>query len=133
MSGNTHAPRCSKGMRTAHRPRLPPTMDGDAESSKPCRSLNGCGRYRDTQSIAFLSSPGIEELYSGETTTKASLASSRRRNASTPGGNPPPSWSSWSYEGESNSCIDARSTVPPSCVIDCNELSQLRIQRCSAQ
>lgn len=33
MSGYTRAPRCSSGMRSAHRPRLPPTIDGEADSS----------------------------------------------------------------------------------------------------
>src|SRR5512144_1005976 len=38
--------------------------------------------------MAFLSSPGIAALYSGEEITKASLAARRRRNSSAPGGNP---------------------------------------------
>jgi hypothetical protein len=59
------APRCSKGTRRAQTPRLPPTIDGDADSSRPCRSWKGCGWQRETQSTAFLSAPGIEALYSG--------------------------------------------------------------------
>jgi long-chain acyl-CoA synthetase len=43
MSGYSRAPRCSNGTRSAHRPRLPPLIDGDADISNPCRSLNGCG------------------------------------------------------------------------------------------
>ena len=75
-------------MRSAHRPRLPPAIDGDADISSPWRSLNGCGWKRDTQSIAFLSTPGIEALYSGDATTNPWQASSWRRNSSAPGGNP---------------------------------------------
>jgi hypothetical protein len=41
--------------------RLPPTIDGEAGSSSPWRSLNCWGLERDTQSIAFLRTPGGEE------------------------------------------------------------------------
>jgi hypothetical protein len=88
MSGYTRAPRCSSGTRRAQRPRLPPTIDGDAEISIPCFALNGCGLYRDTQSIAFFRTPGNETLYSGAAITNASTSSSRLRNCSAPGGKP---------------------------------------------
>ena len=78
MSGYTRAARCSNGTRSADRPRLPPTIEGDADSSKPWR---GCGRKRDTQSIAFLSSPGTDALDSGEEITNALGRSSVTRNA----------------------------------------------------
>jgi hypothetical protein len=81
-------------MRRAHSPRFPPDIDGDADISRPARSLNGCGLRRDTQSIEFLSTPGIEALYSGEATTNPLQASSRRRNSSAPGGNPSSFWTS---------------------------------------
>jgi hypothetical protein len=68
-------------MRSDHRPRLPPAIDGDAESRKHCLPLNGCGRMRDAQSITFLSTPGIEALYSGEEIMNASAALSRRLNS----------------------------------------------------
>jgi len=63
-------------------------MDGEADISSPCSSLNGCGWYRDTQSIAFFSAPGMEALYSGAQTTKPSQAVRRARNRSAPGGKP---------------------------------------------
>ena len=43
MSGYSRAPRCSNGTRSAHSPRLPPPIDGDADMSSPWRSLNGWG------------------------------------------------------------------------------------------
>ena len=48
-------------------------MEGEADMSRQWRSLKGCGRRRDTQSIAFLRTPGIDPLYSGEATTRASV------------------------------------------------------------
>jgi hypothetical protein len=57
-------------------------MDGDADISNPCRSLNGCGANRDTQSMAFFRAPGIEALYSDAATTNPWQASSRSRNSS---------------------------------------------------
>ena len=74
-------------------PRLPPTIEGEADSSA-CRSWKGCGWKRETQSTEFLSTPGIEALYSGEQTTNASEASSRRRSSSAPAGNPVSRWTS---------------------------------------
>jgi hypothetical protein len=50
--------------------------------------LNGCGLARDTQSIAFFNTPGIDPLYSGDTITNASAASSRERNSCAPSGRP---------------------------------------------
>jgi hypothetical protein len=70
MSGYMRAPRRSKGMRSAQRPRLLPAIDGEAESSRPWRSLKGWGRWRDTQSMLFFRAPGSDALYSGEATTK---------------------------------------------------------------
>src|SRR5436190_15270874 len=78
MSGYSRAPRCSSGTRTAHSPRLPPDIDGDADISSPARSLNGCGLRRETQSIAFLSTPGIEALFSGDLGTDPSCGSASR-------------------------------------------------------
>ena len=49
--------------------------------------LNGCGRKRDTQSIAFLSTPGIDALYSGDAIMNASLVDASR-SASAPAGKP---------------------------------------------
>src|SRR5258705_11559603 len=66
ISGKTLAPRCSKGILSDQSPRLPPIMEGEADIIKACRSLNGCGRNRETQSITFLRRPGMELLYSGE-------------------------------------------------------------------
>ena len=81
--------------------------------SNPWRSLNGCGLNRETQSIAFLRAPGMEALYSGDATTKASASSKRRRNSSAPAGKPSDDWTSPSYDGAWNSAIEARSTSPP--------------------
>jgi hypothetical protein len=75
-------------MRSDHSPRFPPAIDGDADMSRPCLPLNGCGRTRDTQSIKFLSAPGIDALYSGEAMTKASAASSHRRKRVAGSGTP---------------------------------------------
>jgi hypothetical protein len=88
MSGKMRAPRCSNGTRSAHSPRLPPTIDGDADSSSPWRPSNGCGRKREVQSMTFLSMPGIDMLYSGDAMMKASLASRRRCSSWAPGGMP---------------------------------------------
>jgi hypothetical protein len=44
---------------------LPPAIEGEADINRACFSLNGCGRNRDTQSIIFFKSPGMEALYSG--------------------------------------------------------------------
>src|SRR5439155_17838472 len=107
------APKCSKGTRSAHKPRLPPTIDGEADKRRPCFSLNGCGLKRDTQSIEFFSAPGIEALYSGELITKASLVWMHSRNLSAPGGNPSSFCTSALYEGVSKSGIDVTSTAPP--------------------
>src|SRR6266545_4662039 len=60
----------------------------------------------------------MDELYSGEETTKASHASSRRCSISAPGGKPSSRWTSASYDGASNSRIEARSTSPPFASID---------------
>src|SRR5215510_2101113 len=63
--GKTLVPKCSSGIRSDHNPRLPPAIEGDADSSNACLSLKGCGRNLDTQSILFLMFPGMEPLYSG--------------------------------------------------------------------
>src|SRR5438552_4012908 len=107
------APKCSKGTRSAHKPRLPPTIDGEADKRRPCFSLNGCGLKRDTQSIEFFNTPGIEALYSGELITKASLLWMHSRSLSAPGGNPAVSCRSALYEGASKSDMEVGSTVPP--------------------
>ena len=85
---DSRAPRCSNGMRSDHSPRLPPTIDGDAESNSACFPLNGCGRKRDAQSTAFFSAPGIDALYSGEAMMNASAALIRRQSACAPSGGP---------------------------------------------
>jgi hypothetical protein len=92
-------------------------MDGEADKSSPCISLNGCGWWRDTQSMTFLSWPGIEALYSGEQMTNATAAVSRRCSSRGPGGSPSARWTSWLNDGASNSAIVARSTSPPFAVI----------------
>src|SRR5687767_5303631 len=112
MSGYTRAPRCSSGMRSDQRPRLPPTIEGDADMSIPYRRVNGCGLKRDVQSMTFLSTPGIEALYSGDTMMKPSLASSRSLRRLAPSGMPSRS-SSPSYDEQSKSAMEARSTTPP--------------------
>src|SRR6266487_6227048 len=113
ISGKTRAPRCSKGMRSDHNARLPPAIEGDADINKACRSLKGCGRNLDVQSITFLRCPGMEALYSGDEIMNASLDISRLRNCSAPGGIIFFNSISWLYEGQSNSFISAKSTMPP--------------------
>src|SRR4029078_2810731 len=100
-------------MRSVHRPRLPPTIDGDADRRSACRSWNGWGWKRETQSTAFLSTPGSEAVYSCEEITKASVASIRRRSDSAPAGKPVSLCASALYEGHSKSAIVPWSTVPP--------------------
>jgi hypothetical protein len=73
-------------MRSDHSPRLPPTIDGDADISSAWRPLNGCGRKRDAQSMVFFRYPGTDALYSGLAMMNASAASSRSRSRSAPGG-----------------------------------------------
>jgi hypothetical protein len=68
---------------------------------------------RETQSKAFLRTPGIEALYSGEAMTNASFACRRLRSSSAAAGKPFSTWTSALYEGQSNSAIEPRSTVPP--------------------
>src|SRR5580765_3815509 len=89
ISGKIRAPKCSNGMRSDHRPLLPPAIEGEADISKPCNSLNGCGRNRETQSIEFFRKPGIEPLYSGDEIINASFAKSRLRNSFAPSGRVP--------------------------------------------
>src|ERR1700681_1575768 len=100
------APRCSKGIRSDQRPRLPPAMDGEAESSSPCLSLKGCGSIRETQSIAFFRTPGMEALYSGEEITSASQLSRRRLTSRAPPGGPVSCSTSELNDGESKSAIE---------------------------
>jgi hypothetical protein len=49
------------------------------------------GLNRDTQSMLFFSTPGIDTLFSGDEITKPSQASRRRQNSLALSGNPPPS------------------------------------------
>ena len=84
--GKTFAPRCSNGILKDQSALLPPPIDGEADISKAWRSLNGCGRNLETQSIVFLNKPGIEPLYSGDEIIKASFAKMRFRNSSAPAG-----------------------------------------------
>ena len=51
-------------------------------------SLNGTSLSREAQSIAFLSPPGIPQLYSGETMMTASAARMASAQASTSAGMP---------------------------------------------
>ena len=67
---------------------------------------------RDAQSKAFLSTPGIEELYSGVATRTASAASSASLKSSTAAGSAPGTSSSPSYGGIALS-PSKRSTVTP--------------------
>src|ERR1700737_614426 len=107
------APRCSNGIRSDQRPRLPPAMDGEAESSKPCISLKGWGSIRETQSTAFFRTPGMEALYSGEEMTNASQPTRRRLNSRAPLGGPDSSNTSPLNDGESKLAIEARPPEPP--------------------
>src|SRR5215211_3192835 len=100
-------------MRSDQRPRLSPAIDGEAESRSPCRPLNGCGRKRDAQSIAFLRTPGIEALYSADAMTNASAALMRRQSSRAGSGRSPPLSASPSYDGQSKSSMRARSTSAP--------------------
>src|SRR5436190_18108333 len=117
ISGKTLAPKCSNGILNVQSPLLPPTIDGDADISNACLSLNGCGRDLETQSMIFLRFPGMEPLYSGDEIIKASLDKSLFRNCSAPAGCEPSNSRSWLNEGQSNSLILAKSTFPPLPVI----------------
>src|SRR5437868_424775 len=100
-------------MRSAQRPRLPPTIEGDADSNIACRPLKGCGLKRDTQSMTFFNTPGMDELYSGDAMMTASAAFRRRHSSRAPAGTPSSRSTSKSYDGQSNSDIAARSAMPP--------------------
>jgi hypothetical protein len=63
--------------------------------------------------MAFLRTPGIELLYSGETITNGSFDSRRRCSSIAPGAMPFFDCVSWLYEGQSKSVMAAESTVPP--------------------
>jgi hypothetical protein len=65
--------------------RTAPYGPGEAPSSSTGFPLNGCPLIRDIQSMAFLSPPGREWLYSGEaitTPSAAAILSARRRAGS---------------------------------------------------
>jgi hypothetical protein len=68
-------------------PVLAPRMAAD-------RRASGTSGGRDAQSIAFLSTPGTEWLYSGVAISSASAAWTRRRSSPTTGGKPAASTSS---------------------------------------
>src|SRR6185369_17100390 len=84
--GKTLVPKCSRGILSDQSPRFPPAIEGEAEMRSACRSLKGCGRNLETQSILFLMLPGMEPLYSGDAMINASLAIRRFLNSSAPGG-----------------------------------------------
>ncbi len=71
-------------------PRMPPAHD----CSTTGLSLNGCSFMRDTQSMAFLSPPGIDQLYSGDTMMIASAARMASAQALTSAGKPADCWRS---------------------------------------
>jgi hypothetical protein len=83
----------------------------DADMSSACLVSNGCGWYRDTQSMVFFSAPGMEKLYSGEAMTMACASSSLLAHGLGAGREALAAWWSASYEGVSKSLIRARSTV----------------------
>src|SRR5688572_12426527 len=105
--GKTLAPRCSKGIRKDQRALLPPPIEGEADISNACFSLNGWGRNLETQSMAFLIKPGIDPLYSGDDIMKASFAKMRLRNSSAPVGCKLIVSESWLKEGQSKSIMFA--------------------------
>ena len=74
--------------------REPPSSAPEADCSATGLSLNGCSFMRETQSIAFLSVPGMVQLYSGETIITPSAARIASANAVTLGGKPVAFWSS---------------------------------------
>src|ERR671918_2358031 len=63
-------------------------MPGLAPKMAVGLSLKGWSGGRDAQSIAFLSTPDIERLYSGVTIRSASAARMLSRNSCSGGGNP---------------------------------------------
>src|SRR6201987_1639089 len=79
--------RTSRCSRRSRRPACPPAGGG------------GAGVGRDAQSIAFLSTPGIDPLYSGVANSTASASRIAAMNASAPGIPPPVSCSSVSSNG----------------------------------
>src|SRR6185312_7961934 len=79
--------------------REPPSGPIEHDWSATGFSLNGWSFMRDTQSIAFLSAPGIVQLYSGDTTMTPSAARIAAARASAAGGKPDASWISELYIG----------------------------------
>src|ERR1700690_2015565 len=73
-----------------------------APPSGPCEqdwiatgfSLNGWSFKRETQSMAFLSTPGIDQLYSGVTNSTPSAARIASASSLTGAGKPGGSWTS---------------------------------------
>ncbi len=65
-----------------------PSGPPDADCNATGLSLKGISFMRDTQSIAFLSPPGIVQLYSGETMTTPSAARIASAQAITSAGSP---------------------------------------------
>jgi hypothetical protein len=77
------------------------------ERQEGLQILLEAGSQRGVQSITFLNMPGIEPLYSGDETMKASLSTRRRLSSSAPFGIPWALSASPSYEGTSKSRIVA--------------------------
>ena len=69
---------------------MPPAADCNATGL----SLNGCSFMRDTQSMAFFSPPGIDQLYSGDTMISASALRMASAQAFTSAGKPVEFWMS---------------------------------------
>ena len=68
--------------------RAPPSGPGDADWSAIGLPANGWFGSRETQSMAFLSPPGIEKLYSGVTMITPSAARMASASALTAAGKP---------------------------------------------
>ena len=95
-SASGAAPATPRILTASSRAHWAPRGDGLTETTATGLSARAAApRGREAQSIAFLSTPGIEPLYSGVATTIASAAETAARNATTEAG----AWSvsrSWS-------------------------------------
>src|SRR5262245_3454271 len=79
--------------------RAPPSGPWEQDWIATGLSSNGCSFMRDTQSIAFFSPPGIDQLYSGDTNRTPSAARTAVARSSAGPGKPEASWMSALYSG----------------------------------
>ena len=100
VSSSVRAPRAPSTLRVSAAAQTPPNMPVLDESTATGLFRTGdSASGRDAQSSAFLSTPGIDELYSGVAISTASASSSASLRRRTDAGWSPGTSSSASYGG----------------------------------